>query len=148
MQFCEFRVQIDNYRAYATIPRNEFSTNDQDLWNNHTDATISCKVIARDLRIYGGLIVALVIWSSIFFAVFVFWFMFSAIVRFFVTFGIAISFERNLRPFPIELASYYPGFSGSSLFFLSITCQRAGLLLKDEIFVINIPLVRSFTVFT
>ena len=40
MQFCAFNMQIGNYRAYATIPRNEFSTNDQDLRKNPKEATI------------------------------------------------------------------------------------------------------------
>ena len=44
---------------------------------------LSCKGIARDLRIYGGFIVDLMIFSSLFFAVFLFWFMFSAIVKVF-----------------------------------------------------------------
>ena len=44
---------------------------------------LSCKGIARDLRIHGGLIVDLMIWSYLFIAVFVFWFMFSAIVKVF-----------------------------------------------------------------
>ena len=47
---------------------------------------LSPKGIARDLRIYGGLIVDLMIWSSLFFEVFVFWFMFSAIVNVFLYF--------------------------------------------------------------
>ena len=42
---------------------------------------LSCKVIAPDSRIYGGLIVDLMICNSFFFAVFVFWFAFSAIVK-------------------------------------------------------------------
>ena len=42
----------------------------------------------------------------------------------FVTFGIATSFERNLLLYPVELAIYYSRFSGSFVFFLSITCQR------------------------
>ena len=65
-------MQIGNYRAYATMPRNEFSTNDKDFRKNPTLATIVCKGIARDLRIYGGLIVDPMIRSSLFFAVFVF----------------------------------------------------------------------------
>ena len=40
---------------------------------------LSCKGIALDLRIRGGLIVDLMIGSSLFFAVFVFWFMFFVI---------------------------------------------------------------------
>ena len=32
-------MQIGNYRAYATIPRNEFSKIDQDLRKNPTEAT-------------------------------------------------------------------------------------------------------------
>ena len=44
---------------------------------------LSCKGITRDLQIYGGLIVDLIIWSSLFFAVFVFLFMFSAIGKVF-----------------------------------------------------------------
>ena len=44
---------------------------------------LSCKGIVRDLRIYGGLIVDLILWGSLFFAGFVFWFMFSAIVKVF-----------------------------------------------------------------
>ena len=63
---------IGNYRAYATKPRNEFSKNNQDLQKNRTEAKLSNTGISRDLRIYGGLIVDLMIWSSLFFAVFVF----------------------------------------------------------------------------
>ena len=37
---------------------------------------LSCKGIARDLRIYGGLIVDLMLWRSLFVAGVVFWFMF------------------------------------------------------------------------
>ena len=33
-------MQIGNYRAYATIPRKEFSKNDQDLRKYPTEATI------------------------------------------------------------------------------------------------------------
>ena len=44
---------------------------------------LSCKGIIRDLQIYGGLIVDLMLWSSLFFAGFVFWLMFSAIVKVF-----------------------------------------------------------------
>ena len=44
---------------------------------------LSCKCIARDLRIYGGLTGDLILWGSLFFAGFVFWFMFSAIVKVF-----------------------------------------------------------------
>ena len=44
---------------------------------------LPCEGITRDPRIYGWLIFDLMIWSSIFFAVFVFWFMFSAIVKVF-----------------------------------------------------------------
>ena len=40
MQFCVFSMQICNYRAYSTIPRNEFSKNDQDCRKNTTDMTI------------------------------------------------------------------------------------------------------------
>ena len=66
-------MQTGNYRAYATMPRNEFSTNDQDLRNNPKRSD-NClvRVFARDLRIYGGLIVDLMIGSSLSFAVFVF----------------------------------------------------------------------------
>ena len=42
---------------------------------------LSCKGIVHDLRIYGWLIVDLMIWSSFFFAVFLFWFMYSAIMK-------------------------------------------------------------------
>ena len=40
MHFCAFSMQIGNYIAYATIPRNEFSKIDQDLRKNPTEATI------------------------------------------------------------------------------------------------------------
>ena len=33
-------MQIGDNRANATIPRNEFSKNDQDLQKNHTESTI------------------------------------------------------------------------------------------------------------
>ena len=33
-------MQIGHYRANATIPRNEFSKNDQDMRKNPTEATI------------------------------------------------------------------------------------------------------------
>ena len=44
---------------------------------------LSCKGIALDKRIYGGLIVDLMIWSPLFYAVFVFWFITFAIVKYF-----------------------------------------------------------------
>ena len=74
--------------------------------------------------------------------------MFSLIVNVFVTFEIAISLKGSRHLFPVELAIYYARFSGSFMFFLSIIGQRTGLLFKEEIFVVNIPLARSFTVFT
>ena len=37
---CAIGMQIGNYRAYATMPRNEFSTNNQDLRKNPIEATI------------------------------------------------------------------------------------------------------------
>ena len=40
MHFCVFSMQIGDYRAYATILRNEFSENDQDLRNNPTETTM------------------------------------------------------------------------------------------------------------
>ena len=40
LHFCAFSIQIGNYRAYATIQRNEFSKNNQDLRKNPTEATI------------------------------------------------------------------------------------------------------------
>ena len=40
MQFKGFSMQIGNYRAYATISRNEFSKNDEDLRKNPTEETI------------------------------------------------------------------------------------------------------------
>ena len=52
---------------------------------------LPCKGTALDLRIYGGLIVDLMIWSSLFVAVFVFWFMVSAIVKVFRYF-----WDRNI----------------------------------------------------
>ena len=101
---------------------------------------LSCTDISRDLRIYGGLIVDLMVWSSFFFAVFVFWFMFSAIVKVFCYF-----WDRNILwakspPISCRTDDFYARFSKGFVFFLSITCQRTGLLLKEEIFVINIPL--------
>ena len=73
---------------------------------------------------------------------------FPRLWKFFVNFGIATSFERNIHIFPVELTIYYARFSGSFVFFLSITFQRTVILLEEEIFVINIPLARTFTVFT
>ena len=64
---------------------------------------LSWNGIACDLRIYGGLIVDLMIWSSLFFAVFVFWFMFSAIVKVFRYF-----WDRNI------LWAKYPPISGNT----------------------------------
>ena len=58
-----------------------------------------CKGIGRDLRIYGGLIVDLM--SPLFCTVFVFWFMFYAIVRVFRYF-----WDRNI------LLAKYPPISG------------------------------------
>ena len=40
MQLCAFGMQIGNYRAYATMRRNEFGTNYQDLQKNPIEATI------------------------------------------------------------------------------------------------------------
>ena len=48
MQFCGFGMQIGNYRAYATMPRNEFSTNCERTLQTRQ---LSCKGIARDLRV-------------------------------------------------------------------------------------------------
>ena len=148
MKLCAFGVQIGNYRAYATMPRNKFSTNDQDLRNNPTEANCLVRVLPVIYRFMVG-------WLSIW------WFevplslqflcfdsCFPRLWKFFVTFGISTSFEWNLRLFPVDLAIYYAGILGSFVFFLSIICQRTWLLLKEEIFVINIPLARSFTVFT
>ena len=109
---------------------------------------MSCKGIVRDLRIYGGLIVDLMIWSNLFFAGFMIWFLFSAIIKVFRYF-----WDRNILwakypPISGITGDYYAGFSGSFVFFLSITCQRTGLLLKKRFFVIDIPLARHFTGFT
>ena len=57
--------------------------------------------IPRDLRVYGGLIIYLMIWNTLFFAVFMFWFMFSAIVKVFSYF-----WDRNI------LWAKYPSISG------------------------------------
>ena len=83
MQFCEFSVQIDNYRAYATMPRKNLAQMTRTYEIILQKRQLSCKGIACDLRIYSVLIVDLMIWSSLYFAVFVFWFMFSAIVKVF-----------------------------------------------------------------
>ena len=40
------------------------------------------------------------------------------------------------------------GYRKGLCFFLSIICQRTGLLLKEDMFVSNIPLARTLTVFT
>ena len=73
---------------------------------------------------------------------------FPRLWKFLVTFGIATFIERNLHLFPVELTIYYARFLGSYVFFQSITCQRTGLLLKEEIFVTNIPLAWTFAVFS
>ena len=62
---------------------------------------LSCKGIARDLRIYGGLSVDLMLWKYLFFAGFVIWFMFSAIVKVFRYFS-----DRNI------LWANFPNISG------------------------------------
>ena len=67
----------------------------------HKKRQLSCKGIARDLQIYGGLIVDLLLWKYLFLAGFVFWFMFSAIfkvVRYFL--------DRNI------LWAKFPNISG------------------------------------
>ena len=50
--------------------------------------------------------------------------------------------------FPVEIAIYYARFSGRFVFFLSIICQRTGLMLNEKKNVINFPLVRTLKVFT
>ena len=55
---------------------------------------LTCTGTAPDLRIYGGLIVNLMIWSSLLYAVFMFWFIFFAIVKVFRYFRIATSFKQ------------------------------------------------------
>ena len=114
--------------------------------------------IVRDLWMNGWLIVDLMIWSSLFLTVFL-WFdlCFPCVRKLFVTFGIATSFERNLHLFPVKFKHilfhiYISSRTGVLLrtifgkfcLFLSINCQKTGLL---EIFVSNIRLARSFTVF-
>ena len=54
-------MRIGNYRAYATIPINELSTSYQDVRKIPQKRQLSSKGIAQDLRIYGGLIVDLMI---------------------------------------------------------------------------------------
>ena len=95
---------------------------------------LSCTSISQDLRIYGGLIVDLMIWSSLSLQFLCFDSCFPQLWEFFVTFEITASFERNIHLFPVELTIYYARFSRSFVFFLPITCQRTGLLLKEEIF--------------
>ena len=66
-------MQIYNYRAYATILGNELSKHDKDLQNNPLQATL--------VWFYDGFILDMMIQCSILIAVFVFWFMFSSIVK-------------------------------------------------------------------
>ena len=118
MHFCAFSMQIGNYRAYETILRNEISKNDQERIHN-------CRVRVF-LGIYGfivGMMVDLMIWSSLFFAVFVFWFMFSAILKVFRTL-----WDRNIHSAkspPISgLTIYYARFSGSFVFFCQLLVRK------------------------
>ena len=61
MQFCVISMQNGNFRDYATIPRNEFSKNDQDFRKNPTEATIVLYGYCPGATDYGGLIVDLMI---------------------------------------------------------------------------------------
>ena len=74
---------------------------------------LSCKGIAQDIRIYSGLIVDRIIWSSLFFAVFVFRFIFSTIVKIFRYFS-----DRNILgvkspPFSGRTGNLLPTISGT-----------------------------------
>ena len=74
------------YTTYATMIKNKFSDICLDLWINPAEATI---VVPNDLRMYDRLIVGLVLWYMYYFISreFVFWFIFSAILKVFRTFG-------------------------------------------------------------
>ena len=122
MHFCAFSMQIGNNRAYATMPRNEFSKIYQDMQKNPTEATIV---------VYGYFPGSTDLWwvdfwsdhlKFLFFQVLCFDSCFPRLWKFFVTFGIAASFRRKFHLFPVELTIYYAWFSESFVFFLSITC--------------------------
>ena len=82
MHFCSFSMQIGNYRVYATIPRNEFSKIDQDLQKNPTEASIVVYVYFPGFTdLWLDNFFDLTIWKFLFFSGFVFWFLFSAIVK-------------------------------------------------------------------
>ena len=80
-------MQISHYKTYATIFRNDFSNNRQDLRLYHEEATIVLRVPTRDIRIYDIIIVRLVLWYYFISSDFMFWLMFSAIMKVFCTFG-------------------------------------------------------------
>ena len=150
MHFCGISMQIGNYRAYATIPRTEFSKMSKTCEKILQKPKLSCTGISRVLLIYVGLTVDLMIWSSLFFAVFVFWFIFSAIVEVFCYFWDRSILWVNSPPIPGRtgdlLSTNFRNFC--VFFFQSIICQRTGSLLKEEFFDIGIPHARTFTVLT
>ena len=113
MRFCAFSMQIDNYRVYARIKR-----------MNLARMTRSDNCLVRVLPgFYRFMVSILSIWEfevpfSLKFLCFDYWFV--RFWKFFVTSWIAISFERNLQLFPVELAIYFALLSGSFVFFFSV----------------------------
>ena len=103
--------------------------------------------IIPDPRIYVGFIFDPIFCRSLFFAVFVFDSCFPRLWKFFVTLGIATFFTRNLHIFLVLLTIYYARFSGSFVFFLSKTCQKIWLLIKEDILSWIFPLHELFNVF-
>ena len=149
MQFCVFCIQISNKRAYATIRKNEFSKNNQDFRKKPTEATMV--LYGYCSMVYGLMTGWLLIWwfyvpFSLQFCVLIN--VFSDYKSFSLPFGLQHPLSYVSTFFPVELTIYNARFSESIVFSLSINCQRTELLLKEKIFVINIPLVRTFTVFT
>ena len=123
MNFCAFSMQINNYTACATILRNEISENDQDLLMNPTEATIVlCGYCSGSTDLWRVNC------------------QFDDLKYPFLCSLYATSSKRNCHLFLVEI--------GNFMFFLSIICQITGLLLNKDIFVVNILLARTFTVFT
>ena len=128
MHFCVFSMQIGDYRAYATILRNEFSENDQDLRNNPTETTM---IVVNEY--FPG---CTDLWwvdcqsddlEFPFLCSFVFWFMFSAIVKIYRYF-----WDRNILwakspPISGRTVDLLRTIFGKFCVFLSITCQKTGL---------------------
>ena len=118
---CAFGMQIGNYRAYSTIQRNKFRKMTRTCEESYRSENCRVRIFSG---IYGFMVGWLLIWwfeNSFSFQLLCFDSCFPRWWKYFVTFGIATSFEGNLHLFPVELTIYYARFSERFVFFLSIT---------------------------